>query len=53
MRFMAKTKLTLNVDDDLIQRMKFQALREKRSVSQITEQLYTQYLKKHEGKADR
>jgi len=43
---MAKTKLTLNVDDDLIQQMKLQAVRDKRSLSDITEELYREFLKR-------
>ena len=43
---MAKTKLTLYVHEDLIQAIKIQAIMEKRSVSQITEQLYREYLGK-------
>jgi len=42
---MAKTKLTLNVQEDLIQAIKIQAILEKTSVSQITEELYREYLK--------
>ncbi len=43
---MAKTKLTLYVHEDLIEAIKIQAVREKRSVSQITEELYREYLRK-------
>jgi hypothetical protein len=43
---MAKTKLTLNVDDELIQQMKHQAIRDKRSLSDITEELYREFLKR-------
>jgi hypothetical protein len=43
---MAKTKLTLNVDDALIEKMKLQAVRDKRSLSDITEELYEEYLKR-------
>ncbi len=43
---MAKTKLTLYVHEDLIEAIKIQGIREKRSVSQITEELYRQYLRK-------
>jgi len=45
-----KTKLTLNVDDALIERIKIQAVREKRSLSELTESLYREYLKR--GKAE-
>ena len=47
---MAKTKLTLNVDDELIQKMKHQAVNEKRSLSDITEELYEEYLKRSKAK---
>jgi predicted transcriptional regulator len=43
---MAKQKLTLNVDDALTQRMKHLAIRLKRSVSDITEELYREFLKR-------
>ncbi len=47
---MSKQKLTLTVDDALIERMKIIAVRLKRSLSDITEQLYQEYLKQ-QGKA--
>lgn len=37
---MAKAKLTLSIDEKLIEEIKIQAIREKTSVSQITEKLY-------------
>ena len=43
---MAKTKLTLWVPEDLIQEIKIRAIIEKTSVSQITEELYREYLGK-------
>ena len=43
---MAKTKLTLYVHEDLIEAIKIQAILEKTSVSQITEELYREYLGK-------
>ena len=43
---MAKTKLTLWVPEDLIEAIKIQAILEKTSVSQITEELYREYLGK-------
>lgn len=46
---MAKQKLTLNVDDALTEEMKILAVRLKRSVSDITEELYREFLKR-EGK---
>ena len=39
-----KQKLTLTVDDTLTKKMKIQALLVKRSVSDITEELYRKYL---------
>jgi hypothetical protein len=41
---MPRQKLTLSVDSDLIERIKIQAVREKRDVSDITEDLYRKYL---------
>jgi len=43
---MPKSKLTVLIDDALIQDMKIRAVREKRSVGEITEQLWREYLKK-------
>ncbi len=43
---MAKQKLTLTVDDALIERIKIQAVKERRSVSAISEELYKEYLKR-------
>jgi predicted transcriptional regulator len=43
---MAKKKLTLNVDDALTEEMKILAVRLKRSVSDITEELYREFLKR-------
>jgi Family of unknown function (DUF6364) len=42
---MAKQKLTLTVDDALIEKIKIQAVKERRSLSAITEELYRGYLK--------
>jgi hypothetical protein len=47
---MPKTKLTLNVEDSLIQEIKLQAVREKRTVGEITEELYREYLKRSKAK---
>lgn len=41
-----KTKLTLHVTEDLIQQMKLQAVRDKRTLSDITEELYREFLKR-------
>ena len=49
-----KAKLNLYVDEKLIEEIKLQAVREKRSVSQIVEQLIEGYLvglKKGKGKS--
>lgn len=43
---MTKQKFTLNIDDALIEAIKIQAVRNKRSVSDITEELYREYLKR-------
>ena len=40
-----KTKLTLRVEETLIEQIKIQAVRDKRTVSEITEELYRGYLK--------
>ncbi len=46
MKIMVKQKLTLTVDDALIERIKIQAVKDKRSLSDITEELYREYLKR-------
>ena len=46
---MAKTKLTLNIEVGLIEEMKHQSIRERRSLSQITEALYRDYLNVQKG----
>ena len=43
---MLKQKLTLYADAELIEEMKIQAIREKKSLSVITENLYREYLKR-------
>ena len=43
--------VTLNIDEELYMEMKIQAVREKRDVSTITEELYREYLKRTKGKA--
>jgi hypothetical protein len=43
---MAKRKLTLTVDDALIEKIKIQAVKDRRSLSDITEELYREYLKR-------
>jgi hypothetical protein len=42
--------VTLSLDQDLYLEMKIQAVREKRDVSTITEELYREYLKRLKGK---
>ncbi|MBZ5496649.1 MAG: DUF6364 family protein [Acidobacteriia bacterium] len=49
---MNKQKLTLTVDDRLIEPMKIMAVKLKRSLSDITEELYREFLKR-EGKPKR
>jgi predicted transcriptional regulator len=46
---MSKQKLTLTIEDSLTEQMKILAVRLKRSVSDITEELYREFLKR-EGK---
>jgi hypothetical protein len=43
---MAKQKLTLTVDPALLEKIKLQAVRDKRSVTNITEELWREYLKR-------
>ena len=47
-----KHKITLTIQDNLVEKMKIQAVLDKRSVSDITEELYQEYLdrRKKEGK---
>jgi predicted transcriptional regulator len=45
----SKQKLTLTIEDSLTEEMKILAVRLKRSVSDITEELYREFLKR-EGK---
>lgn len=47
---MPRTKLTLHIEEDLIKKMKHQAVEENRTVSDITEQLYQEYLKRGKAK---
>ncbi len=44
---MARQKLTLSIDRELIEPMKMLALVEKRELSEITEALYREYLERH------
>jgi hypothetical protein len=46
---MAKRKLTLTVDENVVEPMKMLAVVEKRSLSEMTEALYREYLEQHEG----
>jgi hypothetical protein len=43
---MPKSKLTVLIEDELIEEMKIQAVREKRPVGEITEELWRAYLRK-------
>jgi uncharacterized protein DUF6364 len=47
-----KQKITLTIQDGLIEKMKIQGVLDKRSVSDITEELYAEFLerRKKEGK---
>lgn len=47
---MPKSKLTLLVDDALIKEMKIRAVQEERSVGEITEELWREYLKRGKSK---
>lgn len=46
---MPKQKLTLYIDYELTEPMKMLAVVEKRSLSQMTEALYREYLEQHKG----
>jgi hypothetical protein len=52
MRAVPRQKLTLWVDGDLIEPMKMLAVVEKRSLSDITNSLYREYLEHHKGFVD-
>lgn len=43
---MAKKKFTTTLEEDLLEKIKIQAIREKRSVSDLLEELIRAYLKK-------
>jgi len=45
-----RQKLTLSIDQKLVQRIKVQAVLENRDVSDITEELFEEYLTKIEKK---
>jgi hypothetical protein len=45
-----KQKITLTLNDKLIEEMKIQAVREKRSVSEITEVMLQEYLNRLKNK---
>ncbi len=54
MDYMSKRRqYTLSIDADLVKKIKIQAIHEDRTVSDITEQLYMEYLKKKKQKAKR
>lgn len=44
-----KQKFSLTIDDALIEKIKIQAVLDKRSVSDITEELYKEYLDRRKG----
>ena len=46
-----RQKVTLSIDEELYLKMKLQAVREKRDVSTITEELYREYLKRSKDKS--
>lgn len=48
-----RKNFTLSIDEDLSQQMKLQAVREKRDVSTITEELYRFYLDQAKDATDR
>lgn len=41
---MAKQKFTTNIDSELLEKIKIQAIKEKRSVSDLLEELIAKYL---------
>jgi hypothetical protein len=45
-----RKKLSLSIDETLIQQIKVQAVLENRDVSDITEELYREYLDRKKGK---
>jgi len=47
---MPKSKLTILIDDTVIEAMKIRAVQEKRSVGEITEDLYREYVKRPKAK---
>jgi Family of unknown function (DUF6364) len=44
-----RRKLTLSVDEQLTEAMKIQAVKERRDLSDIVEQLFREYLKRLKG----
>lgn len=46
---MPKQKITLTVDSEIVEPMKVLAVMERRSVSEITEELYREYLDRFKG----
>jgi hypothetical protein len=49
---MPRKKLTLSIDGDLVLKMKIQAVKESRDLSDITEDLYREYLKRQGKQKD-
>ena len=48
-----KQKLTLNIEGELIEEIKIQAVRERRSLSDLTETLYRQHIDKQKKEKGR
>lgn len=46
---MAKQKFTTTIDAELLEKIKIQAIKEKRSVSDLLEELIKKYLKEDKG----
>lgn len=46
---MAKQKFTTTIDTELLEKIKIQAIKEKRSVSDLLEELIKKYLKEDKG----
>lgn len=46
---MAKQKFTTTIDGELLEKIKIQAIKKKRSVSDLLEELIKEYLKKDKG----
>ncbi len=49
---MPKQKITLTINDQLVERMKILAIRQKTSVSALTEKVWEQYLEEQKQRRD-